>query len=112
MWLKTSHSLRNQLSMVITNLYSLNQKLIELKYNQKNLQNFQCFIDRKQNNIYKSKSISTNIPSPSTFSHKKMYHPIRYNKPIPTTPMSVHTTQRNQQYSTYNISYFVLSEQL
>ena len=81
--------------------------MIELKYNQKNLQNFQCFIDRKQNNIYKSKFIFTNIPSPSTFSHKKMYHPIRYNKPIPTTLMSVHTTQRNQQYSTiFNIQHF------
>ena len=30
---------------------------------------------------------------------KKLYHPIPYKKPISTTLMSVHTTQRNRQYS-------------
>ena len=73
MWLCASDSKCNQASVVIIDLYFVKSEAdSHKKHSRKKRKNFQCFIDKRQNNIYKSKIVSTNISSTSTFSHEKI----------------------------------------
>ena len=90
MWLKTSHSLRNQLSMVITNLYSLNQKLIELKYNQKIYRIFRALLIEN-----KITSINPNL-FPQIFHHQVHF-------PIKKCIIQFDTTSRFQRHQCLSI---------